>query len=32
LCAGELQPLEHGLAELVANLQLTGDSFKSVFD
>jgi hypothetical protein len=30
LCA--LQPLRHGLAELVAYLQLAGDSFKSVVD
>jgi hypothetical protein len=30
LCA--TRPLEHGLAELVAYLQLAGDSFKSVID
>jgi flagellar motility protein MotE (MotC chaperone) len=30
LCAA--QPLQHGLAELVAYLQLAGDSFKSVVD
>jgi hypothetical protein len=28
----EMQPLRHGLAELVAYLQLAGDSFKSVVD
>lgn len=28
----ELQPLQHGLAELVAYMQLAGDSFKSVVD
>ena len=28
----ETRPLEHGLAELVAYLQLAGDSFKSVVD
>jgi flagellar motility protein MotE (MotC chaperone) len=28
----ELQPLRHGLAELVAYMQLAGDSFKSVID
>ena len=28
----ETRPLEHGLAELVAYLQLAGDSFKSVID
>lgn len=28
----ELQPLKHGLAELVAYLQLAGDTFKSVVD
>jgi hypothetical protein len=28
----EMQPLQHGLAELVAYLQLAGDSFKSVVD
>ena len=28
----ELQPLQHGLAELVAYLELAGDAFKSVVD
>jgi hypothetical protein len=28
----EMQPLQHGLAELVAYLQLAGDTFKSVVD
>ena len=28
----ELQPLQHGLAELVAYLQLAGDTFKTVVD
>jgi hypothetical protein len=28
----EMQPLQHGLAELVAYLQLSGDSFKTVVD
>ena len=28
----ELQPLQHGLAELVAYLQLAGDTFKAVVD
>ena len=28
----ELQPLQHGLAELVAYLQLAGDAFKTVID
>jgi hypothetical protein len=28
----EMQPLQHGLAELVAYLQLAGDTFKAVVD
>ncbi|MEK7763057.1 MAG: DUF3375 family protein, partial [Nitrospirota bacterium] len=28
----EMQPLQHGLAELVAYLQLAGDTFKTLVD
>ena len=29
---GQTRPLQHGLAELVAYLQLSGDTFKTVVD